>query len=240
MSTQINTDNTGYQFPPKLITLDDGRTLYVWINDALPDGSTNAEIQTRIYNTDGTPATAQVNLSSLAAVDNYDGFDWDSLDVDLLPDGKVMLSYVISGGDAGSGAEAPVFAIIEPTASSVNITQTTTYIPQVDGSTYQSPPITTVLDDGNVLFVWSENAISDNTTVDLNGRVYDPDTNTFGNQFPVGNFAVDGTDTADVPNMEIVQLANGEIVVSYVRNAAVAVAIRFAEALREGKQREAR
>ena len=111
MTTQINSDVTGYQSPPKLVTLDDGRTLYVWINDAITDDSASAEIQVRIYKTDGTPASAQVNLSSLAAIDNHDGFDWDNLDVDMLPDGKVVLSYVISCGVAGPGNEAPVFAI---------------------------------------------------------------------------------------------------------------------------------
>lgn len=217
---RVNEVISGYQSPPKTVVLDDGRVLHVWINDALSDGSTSAEIQTRIYEADGTPATGQISLDALAAVDGYDGFDWASLDVDTLPNGNVMLSYVISGGDAGTGREAPVFAIVEPTESGVTIVTPTTWIPQVGGSVYQSPPVTTVLDNGNVMFVWSENAISDGVTTVLNGRVYDPVSGTFGNQFPVGNVAVDGTNPADVPNMEVVQLENGNVVVSYVRSAA--------------------
>lgn len=215
----LNTYTTGYQSPPKIVTLADGKTMYIWINDAVTDGSTNAEIQTRLYNADGNPATDQISLNALAAVDGYDGFDWDSLDVDMLPDGNVVISYVISGGDAGSGAERPVFAIVEPTDTGVNIVQGTTTIPEIDGSTYQSPPVTTVLDNGNIMFVWSENATGDATNMDLFGRIYDPDAGTFTSQFPVGDVSVDGTNTADVPNMEIVQLENGNIVVTYVRNA---------------------
>ncbi|OYU16789.1 MAG: hypothetical protein CFE34_19130, partial [Rhodobacteraceae bacterium PARR1] len=50
---QINTNESGFQSPPKLLTLADGRTLYVWSNDAIYDDLTSMTLQGRIYNADG-------------------------------------------------------------------------------------------------------------------------------------------------------------------------------------------
>ena len=55
----VNTETTGFQSPPKLLTLSDGRVLFVWVNDGLSDDLRTMELQGRIYNADGTPATGQ-------------------------------------------------------------------------------------------------------------------------------------------------------------------------------------
>ena len=214
---QVNTATSGSQSPPKVLLLDDGRLLYVWIDNATADNGTDMEIQARIYNADGTPATGQISLNSLAAVDGWNEYDWDNLDVDLLPDGKVMLSYVRNTDEAGD--DEPVFAIVEPTAGGLNIVVPTTTIQTNDTTTFESPPVTTVLDNGTVLFVWSKNGGADDTTsMTLQGRIYNPATQTFtGPEFRVGNVAVDGSNGYDVDNLSVIQLTNGNVVVSWVR-----------------------
>lgn len=214
-TTQINTTTTGNQSPPKMLLLSDGRTLYVWTNEALGD-TTTVELQARIYNADGTPATAQIDLGSLPAVDGTDTYDWDNIDLDLLPDGRVVLSYVRNALE--TGGDEPVFTILTPGTSSLTFTPAVE-IQSSDTTGSESPPETTVLNNGNVLFVWSKDALSDDsTTMQVVGRIYNPTSGTWvTNDFRIGNVAVDGSEF-DVSSMDVIRLAGGNVVVGWVRS----------------------
>ena len=88
-----------------------------------------------------------------------------------------------------------------------------------DTTLYESPPVTTVLSNGNILFVWSNDAGADQTTMMLQGRIYNPSTNSWlGNQFQVGNVAVSGNNGFELDNLTVTQLTGGNVVVGWVRN----------------------
>lgn len=216
-TTQINQTTTGDQSPPKMLLLNDGRVLYVWTNNATAD-TTTVELQARIFNADGTPADNQINLGSLPAVDGTDGYDWDNLDLDLLPDGRVVVSYVRSAAEVGG--DEPVFTVLTPGSGTLVITTPATEIQSSDITGSESPPITTVLQNGNILFVWSNDAVFDDiTTMHVEGRIYNPTTGTWVTpDFRIGNVAIDGSDEADVNNLSVVQLTGGNVVVGWVRN----------------------
>jgi Ca2+-binding RTX toxin-like protein len=216
--SQINTSTTGFQSPPKMLTLADGRTLYVWANDAIFDDLQTMELQARIFNADGTPATGQISLGQLPAIDGFDGYDWDNLDLDLLKDGRVMLSYVRN--TAEGDADEPIFAVLQPSANNLTVVSGPSTIQQNDTTVFESPPVTTVLENGNVLFVWAKNGASDDiTSMTLQGRIYNPTTGQWvTNEFTVGNQAIDGTDTAEVDNLSITQLTGGNVVIGWARN----------------------
>ena len=215
---QVNTSISGNQSSPKMLLLSDGRLLYVWTDNAAWDDVPSMTLQARIYNADGTPATGQISLTALGAVDGFDGYDWDNLDVDLMQDGSVLISWV--RGTVETGKDAPVFAILQATDSDLIVTTPRTAIQSNDTTIFESPPVTTVLDDGRVLFVWSKKANWDDVpTMTLQGRIYDPASGSFtSGEFQIGNVAVDGTDWADVPNLNITQLAGGNIVVTWSRS----------------------
>ena len=215
---QVNTSTGGFQSPPKLLLLEDGRILHVWANDAIFDDLQTMELQARIFNADGTPATGQISLGALGAIDGFDGYDWDNLDLDLAQDGNVVISWVRN--TAESGSDEPVFAILAPTANALNVVTPTTAIQSNDTTAFESPPVTTVLDNGNIFFAWSKNAnLDDITTMTLQGRIFNPTTGTFtSTEFRIGDVAVDGTDSADVPNLNVTQLAGGNIVVTWARS----------------------
>jgi Ca2+-binding RTX toxin-like protein len=215
---QINTSTTGFQSPPKMLTLADGRTLYVWANDAIFDDLQTMELQARIFNADGTPATGQISLGQLPAIDGFDGYDWDNLDLDLLNDGRVMLSYVRN--TAEGDADEPIFAVLQPSANNLTVVSGPSTIQQNDTTVFESPPVTTVLENGNVLFVWAKNGASDDiTSMTLQGRIYNPTTGQWvTNEFTVGNQAIDGTDTTEVDNLSITQLTGGNVVIGWARN----------------------
>lgn len=209
----VNQITTGDQSPPKMVVLQDGRVFYAW-SDA--SGTLNG----RIFAADGSPATDQFALTSIWGISQADGFDWDNLDLDRLADGRVMLSYVRIGT---SGGEEPVFSILNPAldpSAPGFIAVSNVEIQSSDTTTSESPPVTTVLANGNVLFVWSNNALADDTqTMTLEGRIYNPATQTWvTNDFQIGIWAIDGTDSADVNNLTVVQLTGGNIVVGYVRS----------------------
>ncbi|MEZ5753327.1 MAG: Hint domain-containing protein [Paracoccaceae bacterium] len=215
--TQVNSSTTGNQSPPLMLVLDDGRILYVWTDNALADTAT-VELNARIYNADGTPATDEISLASLPAVDGSNDYDWDNLDLDLLPDGRVVVSYVRSATE--TGGDEPIFTILTPGASTLTITTPATEIQSSDTTVSESPPVTTVLDNGNILFVWSNNALFDDiTTMHVEGRIFNPTTGTWVNDdFRIGNVAIDGSDGTDLSALSVITLAGGNVVVGWARN----------------------
>lgn len=216
-TTQVNSETTGNQSPPLMLVLDDGRILYVWTDNALADTAT-VELNARIYNADGTPATDQISLASLPAVDGSNGYDWDNLDLDLLPDGRVVVSYVRSATE--TGGDEPIFTILTPDTSTITITTPATEIQSSDTTGSESPPVTTVLDNGNILFVWSNNALSDGlTTMHVEGRIFNPNTGTWvTNDFRIGNVAIDGSDGSDLADLSVITLTGGNVVVGWARS----------------------
>jgi hypothetical protein len=213
--TLVNQITLDDQSPPLSLVLDDGRVLHVWVDNATYVSGTFMELQARIFHADGSPATDQINLDSLPAVGGWDAYDWDNLDLDLLTDGRVVLSYVRNSSEAGD--DEPVFAILNPTETGLNIDLPATIVQSNDTTTYESPPITTVLDNGNILFVWTKDGGSNGMNVQ--GRIYDPSSGTWlSGDFAIGNVPGDGWDSYDVPNMAVTQLTGGNVVVTWLRN----------------------
>lgn len=213
----VNTAVTGNQSPPKLILLADGRTMYVWADNAATDNVTTMDLQLRIFNADGTPATGQISLASWPAVSGNDLFDWDNLDLDLLASGDVAISYARNAAEAG-GTE-PIFGIVRPTPTGITTVLSPIETQSNDVTAIESPPVTTVLPNGNVLFVWSRNgSVDDITSMTLQGRIYDPSTASWvASEFQVGNVAVDGSES-DFPSLNVSTLTGGNVVVAWWRN----------------------
>ncbi len=216
--TQINTDTGGYQSPPKTLVMDDGRVLHIWSNDGASAYDPDMILQGRIYNADGSAATSQFSLDSLWAIEGLGHFDWDMLDIDQLQNGNVLLSYARNLSEPGN--IEPVFSIIDPSVAPsapgfIVIANVETQ--SNDSTIYESPPIATVLDNGNILFVWSKNGINDDSSMAVQGRIFDQDGAPIGTEFSIGSNAVDGYDGYDLDNMVVTRLTGGNVVVSYVR-----------------------
>jgi Ca2+-binding RTX toxin-like protein len=221
---QVNTATTGHQSPPKVVELADGRVLYVWTNDAASDGLASMTIQGRIFTAEGLPATDQFTLTSWP-VDGSDQYDTDALNVDLLNNGNVLISYVRNGVVSGfAGHEEPVFSIINPTITPNNsgfyVAQNVEF-QQTDVTTHEGPPVVTVLSDGRIFAVWGRNGASDDIAgMDVQGRIFNADGTAATNEFTVGSWDVDGHNGYDTPSLTVTELAGGNVVVAYVRSTA--------------------
>ncbi|OYU18874.1 MAG: hypothetical protein CFE34_08385, partial [Rhodobacteraceae bacterium PARR1] len=221
---QVNTAISGNQSPPKVVELADGRVLYIWSNDAASDDLTTMTLQGRIFTADGLPATDQFTLTSWA-VDGSDQFDTDALNVNLLNNGNVLISYVRNGATTGLiGQEEPVFSIINP---SVTPNGTGFYVAQNvefqqnDVTIYESPPVVEVLSDGRIFAVWVRNGASDDIAgMDVQGRIFNANGTPATNEFTVGTWDADGFNNFDTPNLTVTELSGGNVVVAYVRNTA--------------------
>lgn len=86
-----------------------------------------------------------------------------------------------------------------------------------NGSGNQSAPVIVTLDNGNVLYVWGDNALGDTTANLLHGRMYDAAGAPISDQFRIGNYAYDGSDGsfASVPGLSVTVMANGNVAVGY-------------------------
>jgi len=170
--------------------MDDGRVLHIWSNDGASAYDPDMILQGRIYNADGSAATSQFSLDSLWAIEGLGHFDWDMLDIDQLQNGNVLLSYARNLSEPGN--IEPVFSIIDPSVAPsapgfIVIANVETQ--SNDSTIYESPPIATVLDNGNILFVWSKNGINDDSSMAVQGRIFDQDGAPIGTEFSIGSNA---------------------------------------------------
>ncbi len=220
----INQSTATDQSPPKMLLLDDGRVLYVWHDEGAADNNPNMDVQGRIFNADGTPSTDQFQIGTWA-IDGNNAYDIDTFDLVQADNGNVVVGYVRNSSE--SGGDEPVLSVINPSfdpgqggftvASNIEIQQTD------PASSAESPPILTALSDGRVLAVWNNNALADdNVNMEVQGRIFNADGTSAGNQFTVSNTAIDGSHAYDVQQMDVVETADGNVWIGFVSNTAEA------------------
>ena len=220
---KLNQNVVGDQSPPLVVTLNDGRLLYVWSDNALADDTKTMQLQGRIVNADGSPGGDQFAFGSWA-VDGTDGYDVNNLDVDVLKNGNVVVSYVRNNAEFGGQTDQPVMTILNPAVGQNDpgfFVAKNVVIEQTDLQSVESPPVVTAMADGRFFAVWSNNALADDTnTMKVQGRFFNADGTAASNQFQIGSWAVDGFDGYDRPNLTVKELTGGNLVVGYVRNTA--------------------
>lgn len=86
-----------------------------------------------------------------------------------------------------------------------------------DGTGNQTAPIITQLANGNVLYVWGNDAFADGADSTVEGRIFDASGNAISEQFQIGTLPYDGSDGAFsiVDGLAVEQLANGNVAVGY-------------------------
>ncbi len=215
----VNEDLVGNQSPPQMIGLVDGRVMYVWTNDAMAgDGTNTMTLQGRIMNADGTPSTDQFQIGNWG-VEQWDNYDWDNVTVEQAEGGNVIIGFVRSS-EAHPGLDTPAISIINPSLNpgdaGFNVA-TDVALPSNNWDGYESPPVLEALDDGRFMAVWAQNAGADNGSSAVWGRIFDANGVPTGNDFEIGTWDVDGWDNFDVDNLEVTELTDGNVVVSYVR-----------------------
>ena len=154
------TEDPAYsESPPVLTALDDGRILAVW-NERASSDIADMNIEGRIFNADGTPATAQFQIGTWGA-DGYDSQNTNYIDVAQTSDGNVVVGFVRSGTN---GTEEPAFSIIDPSFAPTDpsfAVVSDIEIQQTDPGTYESPPVLAALGNGRFVAVWKENWLGD-------------------------------------------------------------------------------
>lgn len=213
--TIVNQTTATNQSPPKMLALDDGRVLYVWNDDGASDFLNN-DLQGRIYNADGTPASDQFQIGTWR-VSGDEAFDIQAIDLAQTSDGNVFIGFVRSRYD---NVEAPAFSVIDPSFAPTDtanfvVASNQLFTGQIDN---ESPSVLTALDDGRILAVWSRNAENDWGDMSVQGRIFNSDGTPSTNQFQIGTWDVDGGNYFDVNTIDVVQADNGNVFVGYVRD----------------------
>ncbi|MDO9234575.1 MAG: Ig-like domain-containing protein [Aquabacterium sp.] len=216
-------DTTGWESPPVIEALADGRFMAVWSKDGLSDDIKSMTVQARIFNADGSPSTDEFRVGT-ASVDGWDGFNVPTMTINQLAGGQVVVGYVLNRADAqktNGNWEEPIFTVIDPhhAGQAPTTIKADVHIQQFDTTNVESPPVITTLSDGRFMAVWYKNADLDDTqSMTVHARVFHADGTPSTDEFKVSNIAVDGTDCYDVPNITVKELAGGDIVVGYERN----------------------
>ncbi|NBO20677.1 MAG: hypothetical protein EBU97_01725, partial [Rhodobacteraceae bacterium] len=219
----INTSTPSDQSPPISVVLNDGRVMEIWSNYATSDDIAQMQLQGRILNTDGTPATAQFALGSWA-IDGTNAYDVPLLAVEVLRNGNVVVAYERNWAEQAPGQQdEPVATILNPSfdPSSANfIVARNIELQQNDTTALESPPTIEALADGRFLAVWSKNGLSNDVSCKVQARIFNADGTPATNEFQVGSFAVAGNDRLEKSTAET---AGGKPIFTVVTSAGATV-----------------
>lgn len=213
-----NIDQVGYQSPPKLVDMADGRTLFVWTEDGLSDIGTST-LNGRFMLADGTWEGDQFDIPS-SAVEGFDGFGMDHMTVKELAGGNIVIGFL--DGSQGGFDASPLATIIDPTLSPGApgfIVAQDVELQQNDTTVFESPPVLQELDDGRFMAFWVKNGLNDDTTMHVQGRIFNADGTAASDEFRVGNSSIDGTEGWNADTLTAVQLAGGNVVVGFIEQA---------------------
>jgi len=219
---------TNNQSTPFIEALPDGRFFALWIDLAFTEAATNAVLQGRFFNADGTANSDQFQVGTFA-VAGYNAADVDTFGLETLPNGNLLVHGVRQNGLALD--QGPFYTIIDPTAEEGTdgfIVVEDEYFEEFDTTYNDSPAVVTATDDG-FFAVWAQNPQNNsavaNVGVDGNlvGRYFDSNGVPLGNVIDITHgqvgFFVDGTAALDVPSVNVQYLGEGQgVLVNYAGN----------------------
>jgi diaminopimelate epimerase len=188
----LNDLTTGNQFYPTITALADGRFIATWQSY---DSGTDSDIRARIFNADGSAASADLFVNDTTTDAQY------TPSVTALADGRFVVTWSSRDNGADFDIRARIFnADGSPAGADFIVNDTTT--------ADQNVPTVTTLADGRFVVAWSsyDNGAGDN----IRARVFNADGSVAGDDFLV-NSTVAGSQEYPVTTA----LADGRFVVTW-------------------------
>ncbi|MEO1786977.1 MAG: VCBS domain-containing protein, partial [Pseudomonadota bacterium] len=170
----VNERTESFQESPNITLLADGRFVVVWAGRARLDEDVDGApiIAGRIFNPDGTPASAggsEFQISETEFLQTEFG-DAETPDVEALPDGGFVVVW-----ESTENRDAEIKARFY---DSSGIPAGDAFVVNESGSGLQTQPSIDVLEDGGVVIVWRSEAIDraeDPDGTSIRGRVFNAD-----------------------------------------------------------------
>ncbi|MFY9075406.1 hypothetical protein OZZ08_10610, partial [Malaciobacter mytili] len=217
VSIQQN-DTTTHESAPIFTVLSDGRLLAVYAKNV--GGGTNATVYGRIFDADGNAIGDEFRIGNSKVDQTTWGNFEQNIYVEELSSGKVVVGIA---NEYTSGNHKPVINIIDPSknptdndfkvANDVNVQGQ-------DNPGYESAPRIVELEGGKFMTIWYGGAGYDNAGGyrKLYARIFNEDGTPATDQYVLTQNSIDGWGTINVPIFSIETLANGNIVIGWVRN----------------------
>ncbi len=207
----INTDLTGNQSGPTVVTLADGRTLVTWYDQAQENNDHQARVQGQFVNADGTLDGSQFEFSNIE-VEGRDLHDMPVLNSTLLATGDVLVTWVTeSQHDQDGDSEAIFGVVVDTTGGGPGLP----FLINQTSAGPQSGTSVTAMDDGRAMVVWFDEGRDGGTNAQVHGRIVNPDGTVTTPEFDIGSFGVTGIDFIDMPPLTSVVLTTGSVYVSW-------------------------
>jgi len=206
----VNTNFFGQQASHTSVALDDGRSLVIWNDDGL--GSVNSYLQGQFISTTGSLDGSQFVIGSSRV--ESERLDMHSVTAVLQSDGNVAVYWVTEADDNVDGSGSAVAGVIvnssTMTAGAESIINTTT-------ATDQSGPAVVALAAGGTMVAWYDNATADPAGL-VQGQFVNADGSLNGVQFSIGASIAEGTPIFEMPILDSLKLANGDVFVTDFQN----------------------
>ncbi|MEJ0078591.1 MAG: FG-GAP-like repeat-containing protein [Alphaproteobacteria bacterium] len=181
----INIPNGDFQDNPTIAGLPDGRFVVTW---GYTEGAFESEvffIHGRMFNADGTPATAEFAV-------NTTGNREFLPNVAVLPDGRFMVAWASGVNESTNDLRARIFHADGAPAGNDFIITT---------QTIQNRPAITARPDGHFVVTWSSSDGAADASPDIHVRVYNGDGTAAGNDFIVNTTTLRSQDESDIATL---------------------------------------
>ena len=205
-STQVD-DREG---PPIFEALDDGRVLAVWYDRADSNVSNVAIVRGRIIEEDGSFIDSEFVIAP-SALHTLNNGDQPPIDTAGLSDGNVMVSWTDFNGDVRLSVIDTTAGAATPAGPELTISGT----PLI-----QSGPIIIPLATGGAFVAWYDGYDQDNdVSMVVRGRFLNSDGSVDGAELLISvATTVEGDNNQDMPVLDVVETAGGDVFVSWVSN----------------------
>ncbi|MEM1039943.1 MAG: tandem-95 repeat protein [Pseudomonadota bacterium] len=207
----INQNGSGEQSAPVSVSLDDGRALVFWWDDARSQNGLS-QVNARFINSDGSPDGASF-LVGTAPVEGDSDYDQPRLDAVQFNNGNVLVSWQSDDTpDVDGDGTAVVAAMIDTSTNSAG----SQFTVNTTTASNQSGPVTLALSDGRGLVVWYDNADRDNSmSLTIRGQFLQSNGAMDGTEFEIVGSDVEGLDRIQMDHLTAHELENGNVIVGW-------------------------
>lgn len=190
-SFRVNQQSSGDQGKPEVVVLEDGSAVFVWEGNQRG----NKDIYASFLNPQGVFITGDI------LVNTYTNADQSTPAISALKDGRVVITWSSFQQDGSyEGIFARIFSATgQPAGAEFQVNQFTNF-------NQRSPSIAT-LPNGNFVIVWVSEMQRSDKSVDIYGRVFNP------NGFPITDEFQINTTTNVCANPSVTATADGGFVV---------------------------
>jgi hypothetical protein len=206
----VNTTTAGLQSAPLVVATTSGGYFMVW-NDGAYLSTPQGQVRGQFLDANGEKVGNEVAIG-IAMPESSANMDTPVLKAVALSNGQVVVAWQTGNATIDGSGDALVQSIVSTNGTLTVASSQTTVNTTSAGN--QSGPVMAVTANGGYFIAWYDNALAD-TAGQVRGQFFDASGQKVGNEVAIGQSVVEGSNSTDMPPLNVLALPNGNVIVSW-------------------------